>query len=586
MSLSMLRGSWGNVIERRCQILLAFVFASLIAVVSTVPALGLEYDEVSWGFDGRAVPDQFNLLTVVVRNPSKQPFDGAVRLQQAQGFGSVGAVEVEPCFLAPGGSRMLQFYPRVSGNNNWRLSDGKDSEEVDPPAEGLPAIVQLVDGEDTLRRSAQFKLFSHQRFPTLVGVTEGLFAAIMDYSPKFAPAQMEAFLDWLKAGGRLHLFIDSDGQFPSIIDAHLAGSGDALLAAPGESRTHRLGSGLVTFHGRSIASLEEEDVAALVPDRLPLDASGYYASIDIPLFQQLQSLTRLDVAWPLVYLAAIIYIGLLGPGQYWWVKRKIRDYRFVLVVLLGTVALFSVIFAMIGRRGYGEQTQLSTVSLARHIEGSRYDVTSWGNLFVTKGADYEFRHPAPRNVYSVGETYESVNATVINGRDGVMRSEVPVFSSRTLVHRGTMQGIAPPELLSNTGSGADRRIEWKLPPEVKVWDAWVRIHDSILKTRIAYSEEKLIMNGVDVYFADEAAPSSVSNAGVPQLRPTGRKLFHRSMGMIEYEKPKWMPFLGDESIELYLLVEMPESFRVPDDTIPNQQGVTLYRYSYPVPKNP
>lgn len=559
-------------IGTRLQVLIACMCVSLFAA----PVSALEYMEVSWGFDGKVVPDHFNLLTVVVRNDQQLPFDGVVKLEQTQGFSRLGAMEVERCYLAPGDTRTLQFYPRVTGSSGWLLSDGTDKEDIDVPEEGLPAIVRLVDGDDPLRSGKRFKDFPHQRFPTTVSATEGLFAAVIDYSPPFTPSQREAFIDWLRAGGRLHVFPDRDLQFPVIEE----------LSAMEQSGTRYFGSGKIEFHGNPLASLTKSEADSIEAHRTPIDNENYYSSVDITLFQELQHLTQLDIAWPLVYLAAIVYIALLGPGQYLWVRHKKRDYRLVLIVLLGTVTLFSVVFAVIGRRGYGEKTQLSSVSLARHIEGQRYDVTSWANLFVTQGDDYTFRHSATHSLYSSGESYEPINASMMNGREGVMETEIPVFSSRTFVHRGVMNGMDRPEMLRDTGAGDQRKIEWKFPPSSSLVEAWVRIEGKVFPASVSITEGQIVMNGLSGYYADENMPANANIDDIRKLLSIGRKLFHRRLGMLEYEQPKWIPFLGEDHIELYVLATMPQSFQIPNEKIALQQGATLYRYRYPVNRNP
>ncbi|MCB1094664.1 MAG: hypothetical protein KDN22_03700 [Verrucomicrobiae bacterium] len=548
----------------------------------------LDYAEISWGFDGRVVPDQFNLLTVVVRNLDKKPFDGVVTLERTQGIGKIGGTEVKECYLEPGNSRILQFYPRVTGLSQWQLRDGVGHAEIDPPTEGLPAIVRLVDSEDPLRLSKALKAFPHQYFPTSICGTTGLFAAVTDYSPAFAPAQKVAFVEWLLAGGRLHVFLSPDDQFPDFDDPRLEMTGPQL--AVGKSFKQKIGNGTVTWHRRTIANLTTAEASAVEPTRLPLDERNYYGSIDTTIFHDLQDLTRLDIAWPVVYLSAITYIILLGPGHYLWMRRRPRDYRMVLVVLGATIALFAALFAYIGRRGYGEKTQASTVSLARHIDGTRYDVTSWGNVFVTKGDDYKLLHSSIHNFYSTGETYESVGATFTNGRDGRMETEIPVFSSRTFVHSGVLDGMPRPELLSDTGVGLSRSIEWRTIPGIAIANAWVRFRNSVYEADSIFAEGKIKLTNARLYHPVESDYSSYPvpdrTEDAEQLLGSGRHLFHRMLAMMEYEKPKWVPFLGDDAIELYLLTSMPESFRLTGDQISTQQGVTLFRFTYPAQNQP
>ena len=538
-------------------------------------------DEVSWGFDGRAVPDEFNLLSVVVRNPSAKPFDGMVTLEQTRGIGRIGGAEVKPCYLEPGGSRVLQFYPRVTGSStsDWQLSDGAGKEDIEPPREDLPAIVRLIDGDNPLRESEFLKAFPYQRFPTAVGATGGLFAMLADATPDFAPAQKAAFVDWVLSGGRLHVFLNSDGQYPDFAEPRLS-LADTELPVPGGMLKRAIGNGTMTWHGRTVGSLSSNEASALEPQRDPLFDQGYDRSIDTTVFRELQDLTRLDVAWPMVYLAAIAYVALLGPGHYFWMKRKARDYRIVLVVLLGTVLIFSGLFAYIGRRGYGEKTQASTVSLARHIEGNQYDVSTWGNVFVTKGANYELRHLSKRGLYSTGEMYESANATIVNGGDGVMTTEIPVFSSGTFVYRGTLEGAPRPELLTDMGNGVGRKIEWQAPSGVAIEGAWVRIQGFVFTAQILASENRIVLSNAPLHPNEDVAVDSP----VPvKLSRIGRLLFHRSLAMIEYEKPKWVPFLANDAVELYLLTSTPESFHLTGDQIATRQGATLYRYTYSKP---
>ena len=61
-----MRSSNRIVAKRSVRALGGCVYSCLWLFALQVSAL--EYTEVTWGFDGHAVHDQFNLLTVVVRN--------------------------------------------------------------------------------------------------------------------------------------------------------------------------------------------------------------------------------------------------------------------------------------------------------------------------------------------------------------------------------------------------------------------------------------------------------------------------------------------------------------------------------------
>jgi hypothetical protein len=171
-----------------------------------------------------------------------------------------------------------------------------------------------------------------------------------------------------------------------------------------------------------------------------------------------------------------------------------------------------------------------------------------------------------------------------------METEIPVFSSRTFVHSGVLKGMPRPELLSDTGVGLRRSIEWRTIPEVSITNAWVRIRDSVYEADSFFAEGRIKLTDARLYHPVESDLASFSvphqTDDAEQLLRSGRHLFHRMLAMMEYEKPKWMPFLGDDTIELYLLTSMPESFRLTGDQISTQQGVTLFRFTYPVQNQP
>ena len=558
----------------------------LIAMVCSIRgAIALEFVETAWGFDGKATFDTFNPLTVVVRNDSEKRFDGMVTLESTQGFSRQGGILLRPCFLESGASRVLQFYPKISNQSNWRLRAGDDSEDLNSPADGAPATVRIVDGSNPfLRTSGMFKPFPHQRFPTLVGATDGLWAAIIDYAPGFSPSQNDAFFDWLNRGGNLHIFKSADGSFPSL--EHPAATLNAIPPADGSSVTQAIGNGSITWHGLKTDELTSAYWKPFDQRKPTLNEDSYAASIDSTIFNQLRQLTRLDIAWPLVYLAAFVYVILLGPGHYFWAKAKQRDYRVVLLALLGSFILFSALFAYIGRRGYGERTTYSTVSLARHIAADRYDVTTWTNLFVTRGDDYEIKHPASHNLYSTGDVYEKINASIRNGREGAMITEIPVFSGRQFIHRGTVNGIAPPKMTSGTGSDNRQGGTWQLPSDISVKKAWIRTQDGLFDCSI--NEEQgtttlLSRDQAGYWDSYHNYGWNTEDRGFDQtMIEAGHHLLQHLTGGLENphgNNVRIRTNLEKSDVHLFLLANVPTS-GLPVEQFPLQQGYTLFHFQY------
>ena len=54
----------------------------LALVFSAAPADALEIEEVHWGFDGQAVKDKLNMLSVLVSNPSQEALDGGMQISK------------------------------------------------------------------------------------------------------------------------------------------------------------------------------------------------------------------------------------------------------------------------------------------------------------------------------------------------------------------------------------------------------------------------------------------------------------------------------------------------------------------------
>jgi hypothetical protein len=104
---------------------------------------------------------------------------------------------------------------------------------------------------------------------------------------------------------------------------------------------------------------------------------------------------------------------------------------------------FSLVFNVVGRRGYGESTSINSVAVARSLDPGQYDVTQWTNAFVTGGDTYPIKHAGSGQTYSTAQQLEEVNGWIDNGLDGVFTVDIPLFSSRSFLHRVKAPG---PEL--------------------------------------------------------------------------------------------------------------------------------------------
>src|SRR5688572_8375919 len=102
--------------------ILRFAFACLLLLAAQGEAL--EVRESRWGFDGKAVPGRFNILSIRLFETGPKPFDGEISLVETRGVGQVvGAPHAQVTYLTPGTERWVQFVVYVSGEHEWSLRD-------------------------------------------------------------------------------------------------------------------------------------------------------------------------------------------------------------------------------------------------------------------------------------------------------------------------------------------------------------------------------------------------------------------------------------------------------------------------------
>ncbi len=421
--------------------------AFLIALCCVLSAVGvraatLELLQEKWGFDGTVVPGRINILSVEVRNPSSQPFDGILELYKGGGVGiRYDAPLVERCFISPGARRWVQFYPYVRHEHeNWVLEwalGPNGSRSLKRPKLGPPARVFLRDPESVMGLgSLPHPTLDDNLFPPTVAATDGLQSVLLDHAPRWEPVRREAFLDWLRRGGEVHLLLDRAGRHP-VFTGELA-----VLNSTAER--HRVGAGLVTRHEVTGRDADEEALATKGYPAPTLKAGddsapGRIEDMEGFLFHSLGGLTRPRHSWGLIYLTTIAYVVLLGPLNFLYARKR-RDYRLSILFFFLCVAGCALALHYLGRRGQNEATAVHYLACARHIEGDSYDVTQWADAFVTRGAIYDITHDAPHNLYSACEDTERVRGQIANGLKGVFRVDIPVYSRCSFLHRGKLKG--------------------------------------------------------------------------------------------------------------------------------------------------
>src|ERR1017187_9243136 len=331
-----------------------------LLLFAAVSVSALEVQQVKWGFDGQVVPGRFNLLSVLVANPDAAPFDGTVNFFKSRGLAErVGAVYGTPCYLSPMMTRWLQFYVYVDNQyDQWRLEWGRgpdDHREIEPPKWGPPAQVILSAPETTLSTVSAFKQFPEDLFPPTVAATSGLDSLVLDHAPHWEPAKRLAFLNWLRAGGKVHLLMGAD-------DRYLVFS-DELGVLNSSLERVRIGAGVVVRHATTAREIRKQDVQE---DGFPLrefkpGEPATPAQTAESFIRALAEFSQRRYDWGLIYILAIAYAMLVGPANL-RAGRKLSDYRLRIALLLVTIATFALLLNFVGRRGQGEASVVHSLA--------------------------------------------------------------------------------------------------------------------------------------------------------------------------------------------------------------------------------
>lgn len=558
-------------------------------------ALPLEVREVRWGFDGKVVPERFNLMSVLVANNAAEPFDGAVTLQKSQGLADrIGAAYQQPCYVAPFAERWIQFHPYVGAESGWRLTWGKQLDEqqsVDPPKPGPPARVLLFDPDDPVAVNGTLRSFPDPLFPTTVAAADGLDSVVLDHAPRWESVKREAFMDWLRRGGTVHLLRGSNGKYPNFDDDM------SLLNSPVDRM--RIGAGWIVHEAVTRREATESMLAANGFPALALKTGqGMVAVYQLQetILRTLAGLTRPHHSWGLIYLLTIIYIAVVGPGNY-LLSKRVRDYRWGMGAMLLAVAGFGLLFHYLGRRGQGEASAVHSLSYARAVGDTTYEVTQWINVFVTRGDLYTIRHTAPHNLYATANDYEPVSGVIRSGKDGEFVVDIPLYSQRAFLHQARMSADDTSVNVISWPTGRDREFALAVGPDFprQPLKIWVLHRDTIYPMRMkngqlaSGSGEPLSQFLSSARLAQSttlnpygyAARRTVVGVGTVDVEATFlgfvELLIGWSLGGVDgfqYQVTGYPP--DDDRMQLFIFSRSPSSFNITSKDFGHETGYVLY----------
>jgi hypothetical protein len=572
---------------------LAAAGLALAASAALAAAPALEVREFRWGFDGQVVPERFNLLSVLVANPSGAPFDGTLRLVTAHGL---GADYAQPCYVSPGGSRWIQFHPYLGSQvTPWRVTWGRrpaESAEIDEPKLGPPARVFLYDPESLRTPPPGFRAFPDNLLPTTAAAMDGLDSVVLDYAPRWEAARRAALLDWLRLGGTAHILRGADGRDPVFADE--------LSPLNAGAEMTRVGNGRVVRHAATRSELGEKALneQGFAPPRFELNEATLVWQLSDTIIPPLSRLAQPRHHWWLINALTVAYIVAIGPGVLLLGKRT-RDYRHGLLALAGAVACFSFLFSCVGRRGQGEAGAVHSVAYARALAAGRYEVTQWINVFVTRGAYYTLRHEAAHNLYAVPQEFERINGVVVGGKDGRFDVDLPIYSQRSFVHQALLDGpdldvraISWPE--GDNFQSAQLAVGSGFPP--KPLAAWA-LYRRMLWT-LQLKEGRLVAASLGESLDEFFAPEKLRDAGVLGMytgeTPAQPETFRRlapaliAWGLGDTKVLRHAVARGgpaDDSIRIFVCADSPDSFRLRGTAVGEETGCVIYDVELIRPKS-
>lgn len=603
--LQHLAAPWLFSVSRRTRFVVGLMFASVCLLVNQAHA-ELQFEgKPRWGFDGTIQLQQFNLLTVTVFNNSPDPWQGAVSFTPSNGIQSVDvAVRQDGLYIEPFGSRVLQFYvffPYASDSKLEATPLGRRFPEStfdldSPPKSSGPVTMRLISS-DRAGRGGQTLAVDEQMFPGSAVVLQGVAGIALDHAPRFQEPQMQAFKDWLYAGGTLYLIPDSLGAYPEF-----SGSLSELNVPTDRSE----------FGGGVVLRMAPNDPLPVSPAPVQQTFENYLDNTTAEtVFRNLRAITTPDHNWYLIYSMAILYLLILFPGC-WLLGRKKGDFRLTYGVIVATVALFSFGFHTVGKRGYGESTTINTVVLAKAAQPGRWIVKQWSNFFVTNGGQYLIEHPVGASAYSSGQFNEAIRGIVVNQPDGKMVTEIPSFSNRTIFDSGIQKlaGLRPNAEILKVADGKLSEFKLTLPEGQKLPEnltGYAVFRNEVVNLQpkngneLIVSQDNQIRNhlGLGTYISE----STIRADATYQYGGFGYNNEKKTSATEYFDATLW-PVIADDlgirnanevgnreiasdRIHVYLKAPLTEDFfaTASGNTTPQQTGYVVYAIEYPVPAN-
>ncbi|MCA8955676.1 MAG: hypothetical protein KDC87_06370 [Planctomycetes bacterium] len=426
---------------------------ALVAALCTLAAAPAQVHVVGhrWGFDNTATPGSFNLLTLEVRNDTSSDYDGGVTVYPVRSLMDAGVQHTIRCFLRPGEARQVAtsvWLADATAEARVHVLGGKLLEIMPPKVGGTGAQVLLVPKNATPTAGLQVHAYDETTFPSSLAALDTLRGVVLDHVPEMLEAQRRTLIDWLHAGGTVHVFQDIGG-FPRF-------DGD-LAVLSGEQAEQRVGAGCILRYSRTLTSAPytlRKRSAASLPRPVGLHA----------IAQRLGEVLRPEHNWLVIYLLITAFFVATVPVLA-YLQQRLGPLTNT-AILLALVAVFSWAIVTVGRRGYGERSRVLSVSHIRGLGRGRFDVCQWKSVFSTTSQRYAIHHDAGGSTYAAPGP-DRVSAFTPPGRTALLL-DVPLFTAQPFLHRGTFTGD-PVAVTSDTDERGSKTLRWDGPKVLRAY---------------------------------------------------------------------------------------------------------------------
>ena len=158
-----------------------------------------------WNYSDKFIPDEFNLLTLMITNKTDKQVDGPVTLKQS-GFTTVGENDTQRVILNPGETKIVQFYPYVSKlSTRWSVDLFGVQKEPIKVFKTDKVLNNQYDAPESVyfydssfdRPNARYDSCDEALFPISVVATKTLQSVVLDHQPEWRLPQKRAFFNWL-----------------------------------------------------------------------------------------------------------------------------------------------------------------------------------------------------------------------------------------------------------------------------------------------------------------------------------------------------------------------------------------------------